>query len=93
VFTAYSEEDPIAAMLFRLHGRRATYHIGWTGPEGKRLNAHNLLMWTAMTRLPKAGVERLDLGGLNTEDVPGIARFKLGSGARPVTLHGTWFGR
>lgn len=93
VFTAYSEEDPIAAMLFLLHGRRATYHIGWSGPEGKRLNAHNLLMWTAMTRLPKAGVERLDLGGLNTEDVPGIARFKLGSGARPVTLHGTWFGR
>lgn len=93
VYTAHQDGDPIAAMLFLIHGKRATYHIGWSGAEGKRLSAHNLLMWTAMTRLPKIGVERLDLGGLNTEDVPGIARFKLGTGAKPVILHGTWFGR
>jgi len=93
IYSAERDGEPVAAMVFLVHGQRATYHVGWSGAEGKKLNAHNLLMWTAMTRLPKVGVERLDLGGLNTDNVPGIARFKLGTGAKPLTLHGTWFGR
>ena len=59
----------------------------WAGSEG------SLLLWTAMTRLPRAGIAELDLGGLNTADAPGIARFKLGTGARVKALCGTWFGR
>ena len=46
-----------------------------------------------MRKLKAAGVHVLDLGGLNTEDVPGIARFKLGAGGKVKTLCGTWFGR
>ena len=30
---------------------------------------------------------------INTQDIPGIARFKLGAGAQVKTLCGTWFGR
>lgn len=93
VLTAGRDGTTEAAMLFLIHGQRATYHLGWAGTEGKRLNAHNLLLWRAMTDLPRRGVAELDLGGLNTEDIPGIARFKLGSGARLRTLCGTWFGR
>lgn len=87
------DDQIVAAMLFLLHGTRATYHIGWANAEGRRLSAHNLLLWTAMRKLKRVGVSVLDLGGLNTQDSPGIARFKLGSGGRIKTLCGTWFSR
>lgn len=93
VYTAEAAGTPVAAMMFLIHGRRATYHIGWSHAAGKQVSAHNLILWTAMRKLARAGVEELDLGGLNTEDAAGIARFKLGSGARLRTLCGTWFGR
>lgn len=93
VLTAKHGKETIAAMLFLLHGRRATYHLGWSSRRGKQLNAHNLILWQAMRKLKALGVGELDLGGLNTEDIPGIARFKLGAGAEVKTLCGTWFGR
>ncbi|MEO1494161.1 MAG: GNAT family N-acetyltransferase [Pseudomonadota bacterium] len=93
VYTAEAAGTPIAAMMFLIHGRRATYHIGWSHGSGKQVSAHNLILWKAMRKLRRAGVEELDLGGLNTEDAAGIARFKLGSGAQLKTLCGTWFGR
>ena len=93
VYTANHQDRIVAAMLFLLHGNSATYHIGFSNEDGRRLSAHNLLMWNAMRRLPKAGISTLDLGGLNTHDAPGIARFKLGTGGQVKTLCGTWFGR
>ncbi len=41
-------------------------------------------------RLKAMGIERFDLGGIDTTENAGIARFKLGSGAEPRTLCGTW---
>lgn len=93
VLTAMRGDETLAAMIFLIHGARATYHLGWTSREGKRLSAHNLILWRALGKLRAAGVHTLDLGGLNTHDIPGIARFKLGTGARPRILSGTWFGR
>ena len=92
VMTASLQGATVGAMLFLVHGDRATYHIGWSSPKGKQVSAHNLILWRAIAKLRKAGVRELDLGGLNTQDVPGIARFKLGTGARVRTLCGTWFG-
>ena len=90
---AYAElgKNTVAAMLFLIHGRVASYHIGWADDEGRQLNAHNALMWKAMVYLQELGVEVLDLGGINTHDLPGISRFKLGTGGRVVTLAGTYF--
>lgn len=91
VYAAARQGRIIAAMLFLLHGDRATYHIGWSDADGRKHSAHNLLLWTAMKQLPEAGVKLLDLGGINTHDSPGVARFKLGAGGRVKTLCGTWF--
>lgn len=90
---AYAElgKNTIAAMLFLIHGRVASYHMGWSNEEGRQLNAHNALMWKAMAYLQDLGIEVLDLGGVNTHDLPGISRFKLGTGGRVVTLAGTYF--
>ena len=90
---AYAElgKNTVAAMLFLIHGRVASYHMGWADNDGRQLNAHNALMWKAMVYLQEFGVEVLDLGGINTHDLPGISRFKLGTGGRAVTLAGTYF--
>jgi lipid II:glycine glycyltransferase (peptidoglycan interpeptide bridge formation enzyme) len=80
----------VAAMLFLLHGSVATYHIGWADEVGRKLNAHNLLLWRAMQYLAERGVSALDLGGVNTHALPGISRFKLGTGGTVLTLAGTY---
>jgi hypothetical protein len=90
---AYAElgKNTIAAMLFLIHGRVASYHMGWADEEGRQLNAHNLLMWKAMAHFQQQGIDALDLGGVNTHDLAGISRFKLGTGGQVLTLAGTYF--
>ena len=68
----------------------ATWQIGVARAEGRRLNAMNLLLWEAMGWLSDEGHETLDLGTLNTQDSPGLARFKLGTGAMAQRQGGTW---
>jgi lipid II:glycine glycyltransferase (peptidoglycan interpeptide bridge formation enzyme) len=90
---AYAElgKNTVAGMLFLLHGRVASYHMGWADEEGRQLSAHNALLWESVIYLQNLGIEVLDLGGVNTHDLPGISRFKLGTGGRAITLAGTYF--
>ena len=89
--TTRHEGRTIASMLFLLHGQGATYHIGWSDEEGRKLSAHNVMLWQAMLHLKKKGVRRLDLGGINTHDLSGISRFKMATGGQVLTLAGTYF--
>lgn len=82
--------EAVAGMMFLVHGACATYHLGWTGDQGRESGAHNLLLWQAMMMLRERGVRQLDLGGVNTQSGAGIARFKIGSGGQVVTLAGTF---
>jgi len=79
-----------AAMLFLIHGSAATYQMGWLDHEAAPRGAHNLLMWQAFEHLRARGVRQLDLGGVNTTSGAGIARFKIGTGGRVITLSGTY---
>lgn len=90
LFTAFEGKTPVAAMLFLRHGTGATYHIGHTTARGRELSAHNLLLWQASCWLAARGHRRLDLGLIDRRDAPGLARFKLGSGACARQLGGTW---
>lgn len=81
----------LAGMLFLLHGRVATYHMGWSSEDGRAENLHNLLLWKGLCQLKAQGISHLDLGGVNTHDLPGISRFKLGTGGQALTLAGTYF--
>lgn len=76
-----SDGHLLAGMMFLRHGKTATYHLGWTNDEGRARSAHTLMLWRAMETLHADGVETLDLGLLDTERAPGLARFKLGTGA------------
>lgn len=90
LFTAWEGRDPVAAMLVLIHGGMASYHIGHTTARGRSCSAHNLLLWDIITYLAQTGIRRLDLGLIDPETNPGLARFKLGSGARARCLGGTW---
>lgn len=90
LFQAFEGKEPVAATLILTHGSTATYHIAHTTARGKQLSAHPLLLWEAANWLASKGVSRLDLGLINTEDAPGLARFKLGTGAKLHRLGGTW---
>ncbi len=78
-----------AAMCFVRHGTWATYHMGWADEAARTVGAHGLMLWQAAMSLRAEGVSTLDLGDINTEAAPGLARFKLGTGARLHRLGAT----
>jgi hypothetical protein len=50
----------------------------------------NLALWQAICHAAEAGHGVLDLGPVNSDDAPGLAHFKLGTGAYIHRLSGTW---
>ena len=79
----------IAAVLFLTHGQSATYQIGWSSEEGRKTNAHHLLLWQARSVLQEYGITMLDLGGINDE-AEGIKKFKEGTNAKISKLVGQY---
>jgi hypothetical protein len=86
LFQILDGDQPRAFMIFLLHGDRATYQIGWRDREHPPPSAHHLLLWEAAGYLAQNGFRQLDLGTIDTVTTPGLARFKLGSGARARAL-------
>ncbi len=82
--------ERVAAMMFLIHGDVATYQIGWTSEQGRDLHAHNLILWKGIEELKARGLRQLDLGGVNTIRSAGIARFKISTGGKVVTLAGSY---
>ncbi len=90
LFTAHIGRAEVAALLLLRHGDGASYHIAHTRPSGRLVSAQCLLIWQAIVWLKRKGVSTLDLGLIDTEEGADLARFKLGTGARPRALGGTW---
>ncbi|MBV2360536.1 GNAT family N-acetyltransferase [Thalassococcus sp. CAU 1522] len=89
VWEARDRDGPVAAALVLRHQRAATWQIGTSTARGRSMSAMNRVLWQAMIELAEDGAGTLDLGLVCTEN-PGLARFKLGTGARLHTLSGTW---
>lgn len=90
IVTAAKHAVPIAAMVFLRHGTAATYHIGWSSAEGRAHNAHNLCLASAADHFEAQGTHVIDLGCIDTDAAPGLARFKIGAGAQVKQLGGKW---
>lgn len=90
LLTAWEQGERTAGVLLLRHGRAATYEVGHVTSRGRRLNAKHLLLWQGMLHLSERGVRWLDLGGIDTERAPTLARFKLGLGGEATTLAGTF---
>lgn len=90
VYTATQAAKPIAAMLFLRHAPVVTYHLGWTSDAGRHCGAHHKLLIAAAHDHAATGYDRLDLGLVDTCNAPGLARFKIGTGAQIRVLGGSW---
>ncbi len=77
-----------AGMVFMRHGDWASYQLGWASPMGRQAFAHGPMLWQAMLRLKAQGVTTVDLGDVSDAN-PGLARFKLGTGAQVKALGAT----
>lgn len=87
---AFVNDEPVAGVLFFRHGASATYQIGWSGEEGRKVNAHHLLLWQGMITLKAAEIQDLDLGGIN-DVAEGVRTFKEGMGGETATLSGLYY--
>lgn len=90
VFTANRGNTVHAAIMILRHGAGSTYHLAWSDSEGRACAAHHGLIMHAAQWLARHGVSQLDLGLIDTVNAPGLARFKIGTGATIKTLGGTW---
>lgn len=81
VFIASFEGDNVGGIVVYRFADEAHYYVGWNGPEGRRLYAGNLLLWTAIMDLKAKGCARFDLGGHDLAGISGFAAFKLGLNA------------
>ncbi|SOC20428.1 acetyltransferase (GNAT) family protein [Rhodobacter sp. JA431] len=79
----------LAGVMALVSGALASYHLGWSGAEGRALGAHNLLLWHLALRLKARGVRLLDLGDVNSEAGAGLMHFKMGTGAKLHRLGAT----
>lgn len=91
LFQAQRAGTVLAEALVILHPPAASYHLSWTSAEGRKAQAMNQLLWTAAQTLADRGIERFDLGLVATDRAPGLARFKLSTGARVRPLGPTLF--
>ncbi len=86
--TAALQGEAVAMVMFVMHGRSATYLVGWTTDKGRETAAHHLLLWEGMNALKEKNIYELDLGGVNEESAKGIKEFKEGMGGRTVRYVG-----
>lgn len=78
-----------AAMAVVVHGTSATYHLGWGAEAARSKGVHGLMLTHVAEGLAAEGVRWLDLGSVDSERAPGLARFKLGTGAKLRRLGST----
>lgn len=88
VLRAVADGAWVAGIGVMQHGTTGTYLIGWNGPEGRRLNANNFLVWHAVLTLRRAGCSWFELGGVDEWRTPGITAFKRGLGGDEYRLIG-----
>lgn len=88
VATALFDAKPIASIVIFIHGRSATYQIGYTTKTGREKCAHHLLLWETVKRLKERKIDDFDLGGINDEDAKGVRDFKRGLGGEEIETPG-----
>lgn len=90
ILQALMKGECIGAILVLIHGKSATYQVGWTTEKGRACLAHNYLLWQAVLYLKNRGITDLDLGGVNNEGARDIKTFKEGLGGQLLELVGQY---
>lgn len=88
VFQLLDGDRAVAGMSVVQFGKAAEYHVGWFGPDGRRLNAGNALMWATIREMKRRGLDYFDVGGMRAGD--GYTQFKRTMRPREYSLAGEW---
>lgn len=91
IFIAEHESTPIAGVIIATHGVSSSYLLGWNGDVGRKLYAHNFLLWEALKFLKAHKIRNFDLGGIFNKQYPGISHFKNGLNGDYYQLVGKYF--
>ena len=88
-FAAEHNGRSLGGIALARYGSVCEYLVGAVNHEGKRLNAGQLLLWSAALNAKEEGYRWLDLGGMDPENTPkGILYFKAGLHAEPYSYAG-----
>lgn len=71
--------EPLAALLFFYHGKRAIYKFGASDENHLNLRANNLAMWEGIRWLAEHGIGELNFGRTSIAN-EGLRRYKMGWG-------------
>jgi len=86
---AYQDNEYLGGALIARYGDTAEYLAGNTTSEGRRLNAGQLALWSAVEAAQGEGRRWFDLGGMDKALTPqGIYHFKEGLGGAEYQLTG-----
>lgn len=83
--------ETISSALFGVHGGACTYLVGWNGAKGRSKNGMNFLLWNSMLIMRSRKIWQFDLGGLDANLTPSIAKFKRGICGSEYTLIGEYY--
>jgi lipid II:glycine glycyltransferase (peptidoglycan interpeptide bridge formation enzyme)/dTDP-4-amino-4,6-dideoxygalactose transaminase len=90
IFTAMKSDSVIAQIAIALHGLSATYLLSWQDNMGRKSMANNFLLWSVVEYLHEKGFKYFDLGGLDDEFTPHIAKFKRGMNGKDIRYVGNY---
>ena len=76
--TQLSDSEVVGVLVSVTHGDTATYLLGNTNLDGRKLNANYGMLWEAIIDAKNAGCRWFDLGGINENTPKGVAHFKSG---------------
>lgn len=88
VLNALYQGERVACICLSMANQTGMYLVGWNGEEGRRLKANQYLLWNAIVYLKSQGYRYFDLGGIDEENTPKVAEFKIGVNGERYELAG-----
>ncbi len=82
--------EPVAGHVASMLGDTCTYLLGASNAEGRRSKASYLLQWKVIEESRQRGCHYYDLGGIDVEANPGVARSKQRMGGSVVSASGPY---
>jgi lipid II:glycine glycyltransferase (peptidoglycan interpeptide bridge formation enzyme) len=82
--------DPLAIRGALIFENLAWDFIALTTPAGRKTYASYAVFWHLAQKCFEAGVQQIDLSGIDPEKNKGVYDFKNGTGATPIEYQGEW---
>jgi len=82
--------DPLAIRGALIFDNLAWDFIALTTPAGRKTYASYAVFWYLAEKCSEAGVQQIDLSGIDPKKNKGVYDFKNGTGATPIEYQGEW---